>query len=525
MTHPLEEALCRNYRAPGPVAQAFINDVTHRLVGIMGPNGSGKTSSCPVKAQLITRLQPRNRHDGVIRSQGYVIRPTYPDLWGKTIPQWLKVFPNWKDWPLIGSQNRPAKQVVSWADRLTRTGADGQVETYNQRYEMIVNFVAIVDANLEDFARGLLATWIWLNEADTMPAEAVDFFLGRLGRYPEPDMVEDDARAGFGCVMCDFNAPNSTNWTYRRVLMGKLLSGRASNAKCYVQPSGLAPNAENPAMRKLNPNYYVDTATGLEDWQRKRFIENKPGYARTGEPVYGNEWDYETFVLAEGRERQYSRGSPLLIGVDGKLNAAAVIGQCDWRRQLTVLRSLVTPNGSVTDARSFGKALKELLAGEFPGCPAVAMIDPANWYQRSAEVKDTRSWGVEFAEEAGIPVYPAPTNDLQRRHGAVRSKLKGRVGAEPSLLINETGNEILIDGFVASYQVRKLKQREDPKYPDQPDKGHASHVHDAMQYLAFLAGGDPAFVDQAIMLQAQILEEQKRLKLGGGPAVAPLNDW
>lgn len=490
----------------------------------MGPNGSGKTSSCPIKAQVITRLQPRNRHDGVIRSQGYVIRRTYPDLWGKTIPQWKKVFPDCKDWPFSGQVNRPAKQVIRW--REPWPGRDGVRRM--QDFEMIVHFVAIGDANLEDFARGLLATWIWLNEADTMPDDSPDFLLGRLGRFPEADQVEDGVAQGPGCVMCDFNAPNTSNWTYSRIVMGRLLSGRASNAKCYVQPSGLAHNAENPTLRKIQPNYYATMAGDMEDWQRKRFIENKPGYARDGEPVYGDEFDYETFVLTQSM-RQAARGYPILVGVDGGLTAAAVLGQRDWRGQAVVLRSLVTPKGKVTDAGTFGESLRGLIAGEFPGCPAVVMMDPANVKQRvSAAGLDSngqvKTWAMEFAEGAKLPVIPAPTNKIGRRLRAVKNLMKGRVGAEPCLLVNEFGNEDLVEGFVAGYRIDKLAKGKGDEYKGEPAKNHASHVHDALQYFAFLAGGDPEFVDMAIQLQAELLQEQRALMFGGGDGGSVIHD-
>jgi hypothetical protein len=515
MSHPLEGALCKDYVPPGPVGGAFIRDLDARLVGIMGPNGSGKTSACPMKAQLITRLQPRNKHDGVRRSKGYVVRGSYRDLWDKTIPSWLAVFPDFKTWPMTGPKYGPATHVVKWDDIDEATGR-------KQVYEMIVEFRAIADANLESFARGQLATWYWLNEADTLPAEAVDFFLGRLGRYPEPHTVVEADPAGPVQVFGDFNAPLVNNWTYTRLVMSQLKSGRASGARCYVQPSGFSPEAENPTLRRGRPTYYQDLAANMEDWQIKRFIEAKPGYARSGEPIY-TEFDYDTHVLKS--DVRPTRGYPLLIGVDGKLNAAAVIGQVDFMRALTVLRSLVTPNGQTTDAETFGRNLKELLAGEYAGFAAVCMLDPTNFARSSESGSDQLSWAAIFAEASGLPCYPAPTNMISRRHGAVRRKLNGRVGAKPTLVINPTGNDTLIDGFVANYRVNRILSRESTKYADQPEKNHASHVHDAQQYLALLAGGDPEFVDMAIELQADVIGAMRALKHGDAGDGRVLNDW
>jgi hypothetical protein len=503
-------ALCTNYQPPGPVAAAFIADVEHELVGIMGPFGSGKTSACPIKAMHITRLQPRSKHDQVIRSKGYVIRDTYRNLEDKTLPSWLAVFPDCHDWPLTGPKGGPRTQVIKW-DEPRPWGL--------QRFEMIVEFRAIGDDNYEDFAKGLLATWIWLNEADTINEGAVDPLLGRLGRFPLPHDVADDATPGFGCVMCDFNAPLSTNWTWRRLVLRRMLSGGESQAFCYVQPSGLDPAAENPTLRKLKPDYYVKLAANMEEWERKRFIENKPGYARTGHPIY-TEFDTDRHVLKANRPAD--RRSVILWGVDGGLNFAAVPGQRLWTGQLHVMPSLVTPDGAVTDASAAGARVRGEMSGRYAGCAGVAMLDPST-FARNANVPDQTPWAYLFQEAAGIPCVPAPTNAIERRHRAVRHFLNGSHGGESLMLIDPDGNDTLLEGYIAGYRVRKFKSGEDVRYADQPDKNRFSHVHDAKQYLCQLAGGDPSTVELAIQYQAELLQTQRDARLGaiggGGPAV------
>jgi len=496
------------------VAAAFIADVEHELVGIMGPFGSGKTSACPIKAMHITRLQPRDKHDGVIRSKVYTIRDTYRNLEDKTLPSWLAVFPDCPDWPLTGPKGGPRTHVVKW-DEPRPWGL--------QRFEMIAEFRAIGDDNYEDFSKGLLATVIWLNEADTINEGAVDPLLGRLGRFPLPHNVDDNAKAGFGCVMADFNAPLVSNWTWRRLVLKRMLSGGDSLGYCYVQPSGLDPAAENPTLRKLKPDYYIKLAGNMEEWERKRFIENKPGYARTGHPIY-HEFDSGRHVLKTNRPAD--RRSVILWGVDAGLNFAAVPGQRLHTGQLHVLPSIVTPDGMVTDATAAGGRVRAEMSGVYAGAAGVAMLDPSA-FARSATSPGQIPWALLFQEAAGIPCMPAPTNAIERRHRAVRHFLNGWHGGAPLMLIDPEGNDTLIEGYIAGYRVRKFRAGEDVRYADQPEKNRFSHVHDAKQYLCQLAGGDASTVELAIQYQAELLQQQRDLKLGaagGGYRPAVIHD-
>ncbi len=504
MTGSIEDALIFGYQPPGPVAADFINDTRHQLVGIMGPFGSGKTSACPIKGQLISRLQPPSKSDGWIRSQGYVIRSTYRQLWDKTIPSWQDVFPVTDDWQFSGPKNGPAKHVIRWRDKRP----DGRMQTF----EMIVNFVALADQSIDEFTRGLLATWIWLNEADTLPGDAVGSLIGRLGRYPPPHLLPDKVEPGFGCVMCDFNAPNTSNWTYE-----KFFRNPSDGTQIYVQPSGLSPQAENPVLRKLKPDYYSQLAADMEDWQVKRFIENKVGFSRNGQPVY-TEFARDRHVSEAGLVPW--KGVPILLGVDQGLTAAVVFGQKGWDGRTQDLQSLVTPDGHVTDAVTLGEQVREICAGEYSSHACVGMIDPAGW-NRSDLRPDDPSWAELFIEASGVPCIPAPTNAIAKRHRGVRRELDKSVGGGPAHQIDPQRNETLIEGFTAGYRVRKLSKGEDQRYADQPEKNHFSHVHDARQYLALLRGGSAEVVDQMIELQADRLRSSR----GDGAVGAVLNDF
>lgn len=500
-----EDALIFGYKAPGPIALDFINDTTHQLVGIMGPFGSGKTSACPVKGQVIARLQPPSKADGVIRSKGYVIRSTYRELWDKTIPSWRDVFPVTKDWPFDGPKNGPAKHMIRWREKIGHAGA-------TQVYEMLVEFKALADMNIDEFTRGLLATWIWLNEADTVPGDAVGSLVGRLGRYPPPHTLPDDAKPGFGCVMCDFNAPNTSNWTYN-----KFFRNPSAGTKIYEQPSGLSKKAENPVLRKLKPTYYEDLMGEMEDWQVERFIKNRVGFSRNGQPVY-KEFSKDRHVAE--RALQPWQGLPILMGGDAGLNAALVFGQKNWDGRTQDLQSVVTPDGEVTDAETLGEIAREIASGEYMHHAVVGMLDPAAW-DRDPRRKNMESWAEIFVRISGIPCIPAPTNAIAPRHRAVRKELNHTVGAAPAHQIDPTRNGVMVEGFTAGYRVKKISSGEDTKYADQPEKNWYSHVHDARQYLAFLRGSHTDLVDEMIELQADRLRSLR----GVGDTGRVLNDW
>ena len=81
-----------SYDPPGPQAGLFhAHDGFVR--GLMGPVGSGKSSSCCV--EIVARaLRQEPYYDGVRRSRWAVIRNTYPELKSTTIKTWETWFPS-----------------------------------------------------------------------------------------------------------------------------------------------------------------------------------------------------------------------------------------------------------------------------------------------------------------------------------------------------------------------------------------------------------------------------------------------
>ena len=67
------------WNPPGPVSAAFMNDMAD-VMALMGPVGSGKTSTCVMKLARIATMQAPAPVDGVRYTKWAVIRDTYRNL-------------------------------------------------------------------------------------------------------------------------------------------------------------------------------------------------------------------------------------------------------------------------------------------------------------------------------------------------------------------------------------------------------------------------------------------------------------
>jgi len=95
-----------SYFPPGPVAAKFHN-ASGFVRGLMGPVGSGKSSSCCVEI-VMRSLQQEPWYDGVRRSRWAIIRNTYPELKSTTIKTWETWFPG-NVAPSNGTPRSPAE--------------------------------------------------------------------------------------------------------------------------------------------------------------------------------------------------------------------------------------------------------------------------------------------------------------------------------------------------------------------------------------------------------------------------------
>ncbi len=474
------------YAPPGKVAARFLTS-TATVRAIMGPYGSGKTSTClidPVMKAQTSRVQP----DGWRRWKTLVVRDTFRQLEKTTIPTWVRWFPKkgeGLEW-VGGEGGRPAKHTMTWEQK----GSD-------YRLEYIVEFVGLNEQAIDTALDGFEFTSAFINAADKCAEELLTYLLGRKGRYPPTDAATG-AGADWAGVSLDFNAPNTENWCYKRFIKGPLLPGE----EFFRQPGGRDPEAENLTHLKGGREYYDDLALRNPPWWVARYVDNKPGYSRAGKPVYD---DFDPNLNVSKTILSPVPGIPLELGLDGGGTPAVLIGQKMPNAQWRIYDEIVTPADKTTGPTRLAEYINALLAtpryravtegfwlrrgdGEFAK-PIVGWGDPAAFYGGDTEAGD-KSWMEVVAAKTQIPIKPAPGgNELAPRHDAVRQALVRPIeGGQRGLLISPNC-VVLIEGFAAGYRFRKLQLAGADRWDDKPEKNEWSHVHDAGQYL-LLGGGE-----------------------------------
>lgn len=453
------------YDAP-PTLAAFLNDDSF-VRCIMGPVGSGKSSVCCLEFVRRAKEAPIGK-DGVRRSRGVVIRNTYPELRDTTI----KTFKEWVPQELGKWRSTEHTFVMDFTD-------DDGVPIYCE-----VLFRAL---DTPDDVRSLLSlelTFAYINEAREIEKAVLKLLLTRLRRYPSPRSLEPGTSYWSGCWM-DTNPPDDDHWLYKRFEEEK-----PKGNKLFRQPGGRDPNAEN--LENLKPSgreYYADIVENNKDDPEfiKVYVDNQYGNPRDGKPVYPEYKD--TLHCTDAFDARPDL--EILIGMDFGLTPAAPLGQRDPRDgQIQIFDELVSED---MGARTFADELNRHIKRNYPGRPARGHGDPAG--DSRAPTDETTCF--QIVQAAGLPVYPAPTNDPVIRREAVATNLKRlTMLGRPGLVIHPRC-KVLRKAFNSGYCYRRVQISGSEKYADKPDKNKYSHISDALQYLCVGEGEDARPVEPA----------------------------
>lgn len=453
--------LSLDWKAPGPVAARFMRSTKPTQI-LNGPIGSGKTTTCFMKAIRIASRQMPSTRDKKRKFKLCVVRDTYRQLWKTTLPSWFKRVPK-SVGEFTGAENAPATHRIEF-ELDDKTVVEFQVD-----------FVAIGENSVEDVLRGYEPTAFYLNEADLLAREVYTYARGRIGRYPD---MSEGGPSWYGILM-DCNAPELTSWLYL-----DMFRQTPDDVTLLKQPSGFDPRAEN--LENLPPGYYENQRSGQPDWYIARMLENKPGYSRAGKPIYKDFQDERHVSLSTLKPIP---GLKLAIGFDAGLSPAAVFTQRLPNGQRRILRELVSEPG--TGPRRFGRNVVQKLQDEFPAfrpSQIIGYADPSAAYGNDKDAGEL-SWIEMVAAETGITILAAPTNALIPRLEAVRNSLTMLIDGAPALLL-DPGCVILREGFNSGYRFKKLPGTEIERYAEEPDKTPHSHPHDALQYVCSAEGGD-----------------------------------
>lgn len=469
---------------PGPVSESYYwSDAD--VVGICGPVGSGKTTTKNKRKLRRAIEMPASVIDGVRRYKVVFIRETYRQLWSTTIPSYLETFPKelgkWS-----GGRGDPVTHVIHFEDEY------GPIE-------FVAEFMAFGDDPVASM-RGMQATDIDLNEADTMVVEILTVGIGRIDRWPAREHFAGlpDSLRSYGCIDCDFNAPNEDNWTFgvfydeeiRTNTAAALSSELPEGAKpieiaFFNQPGYGEKGCEN--LQNLGPSYYqrqiaAMTLAGRGDMVA-RLIHNKVIYLRAGDPVFSREFNRRIHV--SDVPLKADPRVPLRLGFDQGFIPAAIISQLMPNLRWRILGELHFPNERLFSA-IFGARLRKYLDDRFPGHRVEAgWGDMAGEQGASQSADENATWNREVAAAVGIIIRPQRTgnNWISPRLEAVRAALEAPLEAgEPGLLIDPSCR-FLIRGFEARYVWTDEVNASGDKRKV-PDKSKTeANVHDALQYL------------------------------------------
>jgi hypothetical protein len=453
------------YEPVGSV-QDFLQDESFISV-ICGPVGSTKTTAGIMKIAYHAARMAKSR-DGIRRSRCMWVRNTRQQLSDTSLPDFLKWFPD---------------------------GVAG--DFHKTEYRFILRFddveCEVIWRPLEtaDDVRRVLSTQLSfaiLEEVREINADVAEALQGRLGRYPDGMMVphrpewglDDKGNPIQGCVT-DEGKPNKHMWAMTNPpdmdsYWEQFMSNPPSNAKVYIQPSGLS--AEADWVHLLPSNYYEDLMQGKTQDYIDVYIHAKFGKSLSGQPVF-RAFSPDRHIPPEPIQFARHLDSPLIIGFDCGLNPTAVICQVDYRGRLLVLSALTSDGMGAL--RFCQTVLKPTLANRFSGMKCIVVADPAG--QQRAQTDERTVF--DILKVQGFRVVPAKTNALSARISAVDNFLTRTVDDAPMILFDKEGAKPLIQSMRGKY---RYKLNKDGSMPDSPEKSHPwSDLADALQYACLHA--------------------------------------
>lgn len=452
-----------NYNAPPTVAAFAKSEAFFRIIA--GPVGSGKTTGCLF--EIFRRAaEQRPAVDGFRYTRFAIVRQTLKQL---------------KDTVL--------KDILTWLDGVAEYKVSDQtiyITMGDIRSEWL-----LIPLDSPDDQRRLLSmqiTGAWLSEAIEMDTALIAPLSGRCGRYPGP---HQGGASWFGLI-ADTNMPTEGSDWHKLMAIDV-----AADTQVFIQPSGLAEDAENleyltqtPDTLLLAPDDPVRRAQGRSYYERflrqygqesdwiKRYVRAEYGNDPSGSAVFKDSFRSSFHVVEETFPLP---GSPLLIGQDFGRDPCSVICQFDPKGRLFILEEVIAEDMGLE--LHVNSNLRPVLMGErYIGRPFIVIGDPSGVSRGSIHEETS----FDALKRMGFPAYPAPTNDIDPRIRAVDAFLLGQREGGPQMIIDKHRCPTIIRGLGGGY--RYARTRNGVRKPT-PDKNEYSHVIDALQYACLAAHG------------------------------------
>lgn len=439
---------------------------------ILGPIGSGKTTGCIMDLLSKACLQAP-APNGLRYTRFPIVRQTLKQLKETVL----------KDVQALFSTKGMGEWKVSES-------------TFYLNFEDVRSewvFLPLDDQREAARLLSLQATGAMMSEFTEMDPNVITHLSGRLGRYPNGVDVGFCTWSG---IIGDSNMPmEGTPWH-------KFLENLPADWSKWVQPSGLAPDAENldhllqtdntrklplgNAVRRERGRLYYQRLVdqhGLDsDWV-KRYVQAQYGNDPTGESVFRATWKSAVHTRPD---TQLFQGYPLLIGQDFGRNPWSIICQVSPFGQLIVHEEIAAENVGLE--KHLTESLKPVLLNKYFGFRHAIIGDPAGISKDSHSEENS----FELMARLGFAAYPAPTNNLDPRIRSVEALLGKYTTGGVGLIVNSEKCPKLVQAMSGGYRYVRVKGGDGAlkAIPDKQDREGYSHVADTLEYVALVVHGN-----------------------------------
>ncbi len=444
----------------GKVLQDFA-DCREQNSFIMGPLGSGKTVQTIIKLGDLAEEQkpvPNKLHKNynVRLSRIIAARNTYSELFSTTIKDWLEIHGDMGIFKQGGKEPPAHKMLYELEDGTT------------VNCEII--FIAFDRPEHVKKARGIQATWVWLNETKEHAKAVVDILDLRHGRYPSKKEGVECTHHG---MLGDTNAPDEDHWYYKAAEEEK-----PEGWKFHRQPGGVLKNGESwivnddaENLHNLPEGYYLRGMQGKsQDWINVN-LANEYGFVGTGKPVHP--W-YTDSIHCQDLVFTPNKDYPIVLGFDfGRTPACAMMQRSTMNRWIIFDEFL----GTDISAVDFAPQLKMYLDTKYPDYKFKGWGDPSGRNRGQA----TDNTPVKIVRAAGIPCNETRTNDPLVRRAALEVPMKELcMDGKPRLVVLPQC-KMLRKGLQGGFCYRRI-QVSGERYSDEPDKNEYSHIVEGAEY-------------------------------------------
>lgn len=439
------EALSNTYTlnyVPGPVAESFHMDIKSRVKLLIGPFGTGKTTSAAwdlVDFQS-ERVLPIN---GKKKTRFAVVRNTYPELRDTVIPTYLDWFP-----PELfnGSYNSSNKRLILKIE-------DKEIEILFKALDTPKDVRDLLSLEL---------TGAHVEEAREIHQDVIKGLLGRIGRYPSrKDTQGKNPFTSPPQVTLTTNYPDDEHHLYRD-FVDKPIDGYS-----------IFEQKKEENLHNLRDGYYNDLEKDYADRPDllKTLVRGEWGVTVHGKLVYP---EYKRVLHVAKHKLDPIEGLVIRGWDNSGLSPAAVITQLGSTGQWLIHKEFCGEDIGILD---FGEAVQVWCNNTFGGDAEYRDIgDPAGAFRDSNKMSPAA-----YLRKLGIKVEDGIQTFKSRRE-AVSGRLTKLINGEPAILINPQGCKRVIGGFEGGYAYPEIGNT--GEFKKDPAKNKYSHPHDAIQYPA-----------------------------------------